>query len=199
METPETVRAFWFGEHADDAEAARSQAGLWWAKSEQTDEAIRSRFGELVVAAGQGRLCSWLASPGGRLALILLTDQFTRNIYRGKPEAFAFDAAARRWCLEGLRAGADRGLRPVERVFFYLPLEHSEERDHQEQSVQLFTALAEQVRPEWQEVFGGFLDFARQHLEIIARFGRFPHRTEILGRVSTDDELAFLEKPGSSF
>ena len=139
-------------------------------------------------------------SPAVRLALILLLDQLPRNIHRGTPAAFAQDPLARDLCLKGLSIGADKSLSPLERVFFYLPLEHAESREQQARSVALFEALAaEQAGTPAQATFAGFADFARRHQVIIERFGRFPHRNDILGRTSTPEEAAFLQQPGSGF
>lgn len=198
-ETPTTIKAFWFGTADDDGAVAQQQSRLWWAKDEATDRDMALRFASYVEAAARHELDDWAASADGRLALILLTDQFPRNIYRDTPQAFAFDGLARAWCKEGLRDGVDRSLRPIERVFFYLPLEHSESLDDQELAVALFERLMAEVAPAHQPVFEGFLDFARRHREVIQRFSRFPHRNRILGRASSDQELAFLQQKGSSF
>lgn len=197
---PDQVLGFWFGSLAvPDHEIARRQAGLWWSKDEAVDADIRTRFNASVDAAAEGRLAKWRGSPEGWLALLILTDQFPRNIHRGTPRAFAFDARAREIAREGLDAGWDRALRPIQRVFAYLPLEHAEDLALQREAVERFTSLAAQVPPEDQKAFEGFLDFARRHLDVIERFGRFPHRNAILGRESTAAEQAFLRKPGSSF
>ena len=135
----------------------------------------------------------------GRLALVLLTDQFPRSIYRGTPAAFAFDAIARSLCLESLADGSDRALRPIERVFLYLPFEHSESLTDQDRAVELFRALAADVEPRLTPPFEDYLDYALRHRAIVERFGRFPHRNAILARPSTPAEIAFLEEPGSSF
>ena len=133
------------------------------------------------------------------MALILCCDQFPRNIFRGTPGAFAYDARALQLSLSGIERGWDRQLRCVERAFFYLPLEHSEDRGHQERSVELFGELLREAPEAQKSGFESFLDYARRHREIIAQFGRFPHRNRILGRVSTPEERAFLKQPGSSF
>src|SRR5262249_54362454 len=146
-----------------------------------------------------GHLDGWLSSALGHLALIILTDQFPRNIYRGSPRAFEFDHLARAWCIDGLKEGIDRKLRPVERVFFYLPLEHSEDLNDQSLCVSLFYDLAGAVSPELKRPFSNFVDFALRHQAIIERFGRFPHRNAILGRESTSEEIQFLRQPDSSF
>ncbi len=199
METPDTIRRFWFGDHASDAAVAADKSSLWWSKNAETDARIRHHFEDMVIKAGQRELDGWAATPDGRLALILLTDQFPRNIYRDSGKAFAFDALARAWCREGLALGVDAMLRPIERVFFYLPLEHSESVSDQAQAVELFQSLAAQAAPDAKATFDGFLDFARRHKIIIDRFGRFPHRNRLLDRASTPEEAAFLAQPGSSF
>ncbi|MFM5638983.1 DUF924 family protein [Aeromonas veronii] len=190
----------WFGDEADDVLRATRQAPLWWGKSSETDALLASRFGELAQAAAKGSLAHWADLPSGRLALILLLDQLPRNIHRGTPAAFAQDPLARDLCLKGLSIGADKSLLPLERVFFYLPLEHAESREQQARSVALFEALAvEQAGTPAQATFAGFADFARRHQVIIERFGRFPHRNDILDRTSTPEEAAFLQQPGSGF
>lgn len=199
METPGSIRRFWFGDNNGDAAVAADKSSLWWSKNPETDALIRKRFEATVAMAGQRELDGWAATPEGRLALILLTDQFPRNIYRDSGKAFAFDALARAWCKEGLALGADAMLRPIERVFFYLPLEHSESVADQARAVELFQSLAAQSAPDAKASFDGFLDFARRHKIIIDRFGRFPHRNRLLDRASTPEEAAFLAQPGSSF
>ncbi|HEH9416788.1 TPA: DUF924 domain-containing protein [Aeromonas sobria] len=190
----------WFGDEADDAIRAKQQAPLWWGKSSETDALLASRFGELTQAAAEGSLAHWADLPDGRLALILLLDQLPRNIHRGTPAAFAQDPLARDLCLKGVSIGADQSLPPLARVFFYLPLEHAESREQQARSVALFEALAaEQAGTPAQATFAGFADFARRHQLIIERFGRFPHRNDILGRTSTPEEAEFLQQPGSGF
>ena len=153
----------------------------------------------LVIAAEVGDLDDWRLSIDGRLALVLLTDQFPRNIFRDSPAAFHFDALARNLCVEGLATRADRELRPIERVFFYLPLEHSEDLDDQNRCVALFRELAEEVDADLKVTFENFVGFALRHHVIIERFGRFPHRNSVLGRRSTQEEIDFLAQPGSSF
>jgi uncharacterized protein (DUF924 family) len=193
------ILEFWFGDGLDAASVAAARSALWWGKSAESDEAIRRRFGDWVDRAASGELDGWLVTPRGRLALIILLDQFRRNIHRGTPAAFAADGRALQWAKEGIAGGIDDELRPIERVFFYLPLEHSEQLADQRQCVQLYKQLLDEVAPAEKPLFATYLDFAERHREIIERFGRFPHRNAILGRVSTEEELAFLEIPGSSF
>jgi len=199
MESPDSLREFWFGTDANDTIVAQGQSKLWWIKDAALDQKIGDRFGSYLHRASNGELNDWLASASGRLALILITDQFPRNIYRDTPQAFAYDGLARSWCKEGVENGAHELLRPIERAFFYLPLEHSESVQDQERSVFLYQTLAHSVDPDQRATFNGFLRSALQHQGIITRFHRFPHRNEILGRVSTPEELIFLEEPGSSF
>jgi uncharacterized protein (DUF924 family) len=196
---PETVLEFWFGSNPDDAIVAKEQADLWWSKNSATDEEIRRRFETYVILAVSEQLKDWLTTPRGRLALIILTDQFPRNIYRDTARAFSCDIKALTWCIEGLEKKIDCELQPIERVFFYLPLEHSEYIEHQNLSVKCFGELVSTVPAEQRPVFEEYLDFAIRHRESIARFGRFPHRSKALGRESTAEELAFLAEPGSSF
>lgn len=199
METPDSIHEFWFGTETDDAAAANAQSKLWWAKDTATDALMLQRFGDTLALAASGALADWAATPRGRLALILLTDQFPRNMYRNTAQSFAYDALARTWCKEGLDLGVDQQLRPIERVFHYLPLEHSEDLDDQHRAVALFDRLVQAVPPEQRTTFAGFHDFAVRHRVIIERFHRFPHRNAVLGRPSSVEEAAFLQEKGSSF
>lgn len=189
MSTPDEVLEFWFP--ADQARASK----LWWGKDPQLDAEIRERFGPTLRAARAGELDHWAELARGRLALIVVLDQLSRNIHRNDPEAFAADARARALTEEGLARGHDRELQAIERLFFYLPLEHSESLDDQERCIALMQALAD----EFGEQYVGYVDYAVRHRDIIARFGRFPHRNAVLGRPSTAEELEFLTQPGSSF
>jgi uncharacterized protein (DUF924 family) len=197
--TPATVLEFWFGNARDDTVTAQTQQKLWWSKNATVDAGIRNRFGDLVETAASGKLDHWAQDAHGRLALILLCDQFPRNMYRDTPRAFSYDSLARKLALDGIAAGTDRELRAIERVFFYLPLEHSESVELQERCVALFTALAAGVPEADAKTFKGYVDYAVRHRDVIHRFGRFPHRNHILGRASTPEETAFLKQPGSSF
>ncbi|MCK9538985.1 DUF924 family protein [Dokdonella sp.] len=193
------VLEFWFGDARDDAAVIADKGAQWFRGGAQVDAAIRDRFADTHAAAVAGKLDDWLPAPRGRLALVLLIDQFSRNLFRDDPRAFEHDALALAWCRQALASGADRALRPIERVFLYLPLEHSEELADQERAVALFTALRDAVDAGVRERFEGFLDYAVRHRDIVARFGRFPHRNAILGRPSTAAELEFLKQPGASF
>ena len=199
MDTHGIIHEFWFGSDPNDAVVAQQKSGLWWAKKSENDQEIQRRFGAHLDMAARGELDSWSKSPRSLLALILLTDQFPRNIYRNTPKAFGFDSLALAWCLNGIKEGMDKGLRPIERIFFYLPLQHAESKELQEQSVQLYTRLFQEVPANQMDQFRGYLTFALRHRSIISRFGRFPHRNAILNRESTPEEAAFLQEPGSSF
>ena len=202
IETAASIHEFWFGKDfaaANDAQVAERQAKLWWGKDAQIDAAMGQRFAPLLEQAAMGTLDTWAATAGGLLSLVLLTDQFSRNIHRGKPQAFAADPLARRWAHQGLLGGATASLRPIEQVFMLLPFEHSEDLVEQQLSVREFEALVKSAPEPERKRMDGYLDYARRHLEIIARFGRFPHRNAILGRTSTIEEVEFLKQPGSSF
>ena len=199
MATVEQIIAYWFGTDLDDGATAKAQASLWWSKNPRADTEITRRFEiDLTLAANDG-LSHWRSTLHGWLALILLTDQFPRCIYRDSARAFAFDPMALALCHDGLAAQVDTQLRPIEKVFFYLPLEHSEQLTDQDKSVALFATLLASVSPQWRNAFAAYLDFATRHREIIRRFGRFPHRNAILGRISTAEEVAYLKTAGSSF
>lgn len=190
MQNARQVLDFWFSE---------LEPKDWFNGGDRVDELVKARFEPLIQSVYDGRQDDWLGTAQGRLAAILVLDQFTRNVYRGRAEAFAFDDRAREFCHEGIRLGHDDELEPIQRVFFYLPLEHSELMADQDLSLERFSRLVVKVGVEQAENFRGYLRYAWRHYEIIERFGRYPHRNEILGRVATDEEIAFLKTPGSSF
>lgn len=199
---PAAVLHFWFGADDTAATVAARQGALWWSKDTTVDQLIGARFEASTQAAAGNRLDDWAETPAGLLALILLLDQFPRNMYRDTANAFAFDDLARQCCHLGLAQGFDQQLSPMQRVFLYLPLEHSEDEDDQDYSLQLFRALCRQSAlddPGSSATFDRFLHSAERHHAIIARFKRFPHRNAILGRPSNAEESAFLREPHSSF
>jgi len=165
----------------------------------QADERIRLRFAELTRQAAEGEIASWESSPRRRLALILLLDQFPRNLYRGRAAAYAQDRRALELALGGMQLGADAVLDPVERIFFYMPLQHAESRDVQEESLAAFRRLAAEAPADLSAVFAGVSHFAQLHHDIVERFGRFPHRNQALGRDSTAAERSWLDSGGVSF
>ena len=188
---PAEVLDFWFG--AAGAPGANRPRDVWFRKDETFDAAIASRFGATLDAALQGRLEDWLHAPDAALACVLVLDQFTRNAFRGTPRAFAGDARALAAARHIVAAGWDGAMAPVRRWFCYLPFEHSETLADQDESVRLFGQLRDDPDA------GGALAWAESHRDVIKRFGRFPHRNEILGRASSPEELAFLAQPGSRF
>lgn len=201
-ESPAGIHRFWFGASArelDDAAIAQRQSKLWWAKDDGTDREIAERFVPWITRAERGELAAWADTSAGLLALVLLTDQFPRNAFRGTPQAFAFDTLARGWCRTLIDGPHYETLRPIERVFALLPLEHSESLADQDACVARMQALHAQAAPAFLETAAGYVDYAIRHRDIVARFGRFPHRNTILGRPSTPEEVAFLATPGSSF
>jgi len=196
---PESVLAFWFGTPGSAAEIAGRQSKLWFGKSPANDRAVVDRFAATLAAATAGQLDHWANSPRGRLALVIVLDQFPHHVHRDQPQAFAADPQSLALSLAALESNEDRKLAPIERVFLYLPLEHAESLDLQERSVSLYEQLAHEAAADERALFDGFLDYARKHRDVVARFGRFPHRNEILRRPSTPDELEFLKQPGSRF
>ena len=187
--TPQKILAFWFGE-SDDHGKSRVQ---WFKKDTAFDDEIRRLFLSTYEAAASGRLADWKNEAQSCLALIVVLDQFSRNMFRGSARAFAADALALEAANHALRHGFDREMKPVERQFFYLPLEHSESQDDQEHCLKLMLELS--AFPETPDLH----IWAEKHLVIIRRFGRFPHRNAALGRQSTAEEIAFLTEPGSGF
>lgn len=191
------VLTFWFGNDVPTPQEQTAQTQRWFARDDAFDETIRTRFGALVESAIDGALKpAWSQTPPARLAQILLLDQFTRNIHRGSPRAFAGDARAQALALDAVARGDDAALTPLQRVFLYLPLEHAEDLALQHRCVALFEVLAGQAPPADRATFDGYADYARRHRDVIARFGRFPHRNAALGRTSSPDEQDWLDAGG---
>ncbi len=199
MKNKENILRFWFGDIPAADQVAPDRLKLWFGGDSAADKEIRKKFEHLLKPAMAGVLDDWTGAAHGTLALIVLLDQFPRNIFRKKPEAFASDERALQLALAGLEQGQDRALSIVERAFFYMPLEHSESLEMQKLSVQKFENLLADAPPQLKKMCASFLDYAVRHKEIIERFGRYPHRNQALGRASTEEELEFLKQPGSSF
>ena len=178
--TPEQILTFWFTE---------TSPRQWWKVDPAFDATVRDRFGVLHQAANFGELWDWRATPRGRLAEIIVLDQFSRNMYRDKAKAFASDAMALALAQEAVAGKHDMELKPQERGFLYMPYQHSESRKVHMEAAKLFAALGIEDQH----------DFELRHKAIIDRFGRYPHRNAILGRESSAEELEFLKQPGSSF
>ena len=187
------IHAYWFGELDERGLAAPQRHALWFKASAQTDRDCRERFGKLVAAAVAGDLQDWEQADDGLVALILLLDQFTRNIHRGTARAFAGDARALSLAREAVTSGRYRRLPAIHQAFLYMPLEHCEDLATQHECVALFEALAAVTGD---ELIANFTRYAVAHRDIIATFGRFPHRNAILGRTSSAAELAHLQQHG---
>lgn len=192
MSDPHAVLSFWFDRPADEP-GTGNRRKVWFIKKPKFDRQIATHFLDLYEQAAAGRLDHWQTTAEGSLALCLLLDQFPRHLFRGQPQAFATDAKALTIAQGAIAQGFDQQLPPIQRVFFYLPLEHSENLVHQRQCVERFSPL--QYDPDIED----FYTYAIKHLQVIERFGRFPHRNQILGRQSTPEEIEFLKQPGSSF
>lgn len=187
------VLDFWFG--APGGPEFGKPRAAWFRKDDGFDDAIRTRFGDLIAQAVAGGLREWdEEGPQGMLARIIVLDQFTRNARRDTPGAFEGDALALAAARKLVESGAYRELPPVQRAFVFMPFEHAEEPRAQEQAVELFTELVRDTG-----AFADMLDYAHRHRGVIARFGRFPHRNVILGRASTPEEAEYLRQPGSGF
>jgi uncharacterized protein (DUF924 family) len=197
--TPEDVLDFWFGQPGSAADVAARQSKLWFGKSADNDRQVTERFAGTLAAAGAGQLDHWVLTPRNRLALIVVLDQFPHHIHRNHGQSFAYDAQSLALAQAMIENGDAARVTPIEQVFAYLPLEHAESLALQDQSVALYAQLAAKADAAERPLFEGFLDYAVKHREVIARFGRFPHRNALLGRTSNADEIAFLQQPGSRF
>ena len=196
---PERVLSFWFEDATLSPEALQRRNVVWFRADPAFDDECAARFTALLDDAARGRLGDWTATPRGRLALVILLDQMPRNIHRGSPAAFMHDAGAAAHCLAGIESGQDRALHPVERLFLYMPLQHAEDLDLQRRSVERFESLAAEADDAWRADFTGNARYAREHHDVIERFGRFPHRNRVLGRASTDEELRYLAAGAPTF
>lgn len=186
------VLDFWFGPGRNDQPTIDARMDRWFASDPAFDAEIERRFGALVERASRGKLASWATTARGRLALILLLDQFRRHIYRGKPEAFKRDPQALKLCVEGAMGGDYKTLGPFEQAFFFMPLQHAESLKVQERSVKIYAGLVAGVSDTLKATFATFAQFAELHRDIVAAYGRFPHRNRILGRPDTPGEREFL-------
>jgi uncharacterized protein (DUF924 family) len=204
MDEARSVREFWFGRLPLSASALDQRMRFWFGSGpsdlrQRCDEQIRTRFGALFEKAIAGGLASWADGPRRRLSLVLVFDQFPRNMFRGSARAFAYDPQALALTLSGMQSAADAALDVVERLFFYMPLQHAENGEVQDESVAAYRRLVSEVPAELSRLFQGTLRSAENHRQLIARFGRFPHRNHALGRESTPEEQEWLRKGGQSF
>jgi uncharacterized protein (DUF924 family) len=198
MERPHDILDFWFGTGPWTRERLDERTRFWFGgdgpeAQRARDADIRVKLEPLLERAAKGEFASWASSPKRRLALILLLDQVPRNAYRGTAAAFAFDREALALAAEGLQLAADAALDPVERVFFYLPLEHAESMEAQEAAVAAFNRLVAESPPELRDWVAYTAQYAVKHRDVIAQFGRFPHRNAMLKRESTPEERAWLD------
>lgn len=183
---------FWFGNLGSADLPTSDRTNLWFGENAGVKQQLL-KFREDFEAATEGKLSDWANTPRGRLALIILLDQFPRYLYRRSARAFEYDKDAQALCAEGLRNKMDKSLTLIERVFFYMPLVHAENDEVQEQSIRLYQALVSLSMSETTQIYQLFLAYAYAHFRVIKEFGRFPQRNKILGRESTNAELAFLK------
>ena len=195
----EDILEYWFGYFPNAYSSDISKVDMWFKNGANYDQEIFLKFGEIYHRAIEGECEQWQETQRGRLALIILLDQFSRHIYRGTAEAFAQDKKAQEICIEGTIVGHDQLLHPAERSFFYIPLEHSENIEHQDLSLRAYEQLAEDVIPEHRKPYEVTFEFAQKHHFVINTFGRFPELNELLGRESSEEELAFMQLPDYSF
>jgi uncharacterized protein (DUF924 family) len=200
MSQAEQVLDFWFGACGADGSLDPAKQKMWFGDGRQYDAEIRKTFGALHARASRGELDrEWAATPRGRMALIIVLDQFSRHVHRDTQLAFAQDPAAQKLALDGVNGDVDRQLIPAQRAFFYIPFEHAEDIELQRLGVRCFDGLARTATPAVRKDYESYHDYSQRHRDIIERFGRFPHRNAILGRPSTPEETKFLKQPGSSF
>lgn len=197
--SPQTILDFWFGPLDGEGWAGPDRASRWFKKDPAFDAELFERFLPTHQWLHAQPCIPWQDSPASTLAYIVVLDQMSRNMFRGRPKMFASDALALRATHSALNKGWDQKLRGNERVFLYMPLMHSESLEEQERCVELFEAMHQSVQGPRKNAIASNLHFAKQHRDIIQRFGRFPHRNKILSRVSSDEEKEFLTQPGSSF
>jgi len=193
------ILSFWFKEQALSAPQIDRRMDIWFGEDAVFDLDVEKQFADDVNRASKGELDRWAAEPRGRLALIILLDQFRRNIHRNTAKAFSHDKIALKLCVEGAMEKADRSLTPIQRVFFYMPLQHAESPKVQAKSVALFNKLAESVSPTLRETFLTVAQFAELHKDIVDQFGRFPHRNKLLGRANTPEEDEYLAGDSPDF
>jgi len=193
------ILSFWFKEQALSAPQIDRRMDIWFGENPDFDDEIEAEFSDDVARTSKGKLDHWADDPLGRLALIILIDQFRRNIYRNTEKAFSKDKLALKLCVEGAMQKKDKGLTPIQKVFFYMPLQHAESRKVQAKSVDLYNRLAESVSPTYRETFLTVAQFAELHKDIIDQFGRFPHRNALLGRKNTREEDEYLAGDSPDF
>lgn len=193
------INAFWLGATLESPDAAAFRRDWWYKGGPVVDDEIRAKFGDLVSQATNRTLSNWRETPDGALALILLLDQFTRNLYRFSPDAYAGDAHAFEIVTWVIDRGLDQELPPVSQIWLYHPFHHSEQTEAQDQGLMLLDSVLTTAAPEWHEYVQRSITGWTRHHDIVARFGRFPHRNAVLGRTSTKEERDFLAADGNAF
>jgi uncharacterized protein (DUF924 family) len=197
--SPEEILQFWFAGAASDPARTAARNEFWFTPSSTTDALIRERFAPAVDSAARGELAAWEDAPHSALALVLLLDQYPRNIWRGSARAFAHDPQALKTAQRAVASGYLRQLTPVEQAFLILPYQHAESIENQRDSVRLSDEITQAAPPAWRSLMEYYAKYAKQHLELVERFGRFPHRNRVLGRESTAEEIAYLSAGGATF
>jgi uncharacterized protein (DUF924 family) len=199
IETISEIVTFWLGSSLDSPEAASDRRDWWYKGGALVDDDIRARFGHLIPAACAGELMAWQSTANGALALILLLDQFTRNTYRNTPRAYGGDACAFEVVNRAIERKLDTALPPVSRIWLYHPFHHSEDVEEQDRGIVLLNELRQEAASEWRAYVDRSIEGWTRHRDIVARFGRFPHRNAVLSRASTDEEYDFLQSNGEAF
>ncbi len=193
------ILSYWFGEPEDTVSYSQGRSKIWFGGDAETDRDIRQRYLPLLEKFTKGELDHWKQHPKSALALIILLDQFTRNIYRDQAKAYDFDPQSLQLAKDCVDRGIDKQMLCIERVFVYLPYEHSENIEDQKESLKLFEGILQDAPEDLKQSAESYLLFAKKHYDVVAEFGRFPHRNSLLGRESTNEEIKFLEAKGRGF
>jgi uncharacterized protein (DUF924 family) len=199
MAHPDEVIEFWFADALESPEAAAARSPFWFSSDDSVDSQIWELYADTVTDAAAGYYEDWLETARGRLALIIVLDQFPRNIFRGTAEVYRYDPLVITLAQAGVALGQLAGMSVPEQAFFLMPYQHSEDLEVQSQGVALMQAMVASAPPEWVEQARGFADFAVRHHDIVESYGRFPHRNKVLGRNSTEAEDHFLSEGGETF
>ena len=199
MAHPDEVLEFWFADALESPQATQARSPFWFGNDSTTDSLIWELYADTVTDAAAGHYDDWLQTARGRLALIIVLDQFPRNIFRGTAEVYRYDPIVMTLAQAGVALGQLAGLSVPEQAFFLMPYQHSEELDVQRTGVALMQAMVSEAPPEWQATARDFSEFAVKHMDIVESYGRFPHRNKVLGRHSTEDEARFLREGGETF
>jgi uncharacterized protein (DUF924 family) len=184
---------FWFGNLGSADLPSSDRTNLWFGENDAVRQTLIEKFQPEYQEAIAGHLDAWAETPRGRLALIILLDQFSRYVHRRSSQAFAYDSIAQALCCGGIKEKMDQSLTLIERVFFYMPLVHAENVKSQEKSIRLYQSLVSLSMSETTQIYQLFLAYSYAHFRVIKEFGRFPQRNQVLGRESTEAELAFLK------